>query len=69
MEGITNVDSVLIESNRKIAIQKALQELNDDEILLILGKGDERYQIIGDQLFDFDDRLEVLRYYGINNAS
>lgn len=69
LEGITNVDSVLIESNRKIAIQKALQELNDDEILLILGKGDERYQIIGDQLFDFDDRLEVLRYYGINNAS
>ena len=63
LKGIDNKNCVYIESNRKIAIQKALSELEDDEILLILGKGDERHQIIGNEYIDFDDRLEVLKYY------
>ncbi|MDE6885442.1 MAG: UDP-N-acetylmuramoyl-L-alanyl-D-glutamate--2,6-diaminopimelate ligase [Helicobacteraceae bacterium] len=61
--GITNKAKVEVESNRKIAISNALKELKSDEILLILGKGDETYQIIGTQLLPFDDRLEVKEFY------
>ncbi|TLD96527.1 UDP-N-acetylmuramoyl-L-alanyl-D-glutamate--2,6-diaminopimelate ligase [Helicobacter jaachi] len=53
--------------NRKAAIHQALSELKDDEVLLILGKGDEDYQIIGDKKIHFDDR-EVVREYFTKQA-
>lgn len=46
--------------DRKKAIQKALDELAFDEILLVLGKGDETYQIVGSEKRHFDDR-EIIR--------
>ncbi len=61
--GISHKHKVIVESNRKIAIELALKELCNDEILLILGKGDESYQIIGNRTIPFDDRVEVERYY------
>ena len=42
------------------AIAKALQEQLEGEVVLVLGKGDEAYQIIYDKKFPFDDR-EVIR--------
>jgi len=38
----------------------ALEDLKDDEVLLILGKGDETYQEIKGVKHPFDDR-EVVR--------
>ncbi len=49
-----------IESNRKIAIKKGIQLLKNDDILLVLGKGHEKYQIIGDDKIPFDDKKIVL---------
>lgn len=43
--------------DRKEAITYAIQQANDDDIILIAGKGHETYQIIGKETFDFDDRL------------
>ena len=57
--GIDPRCEVYINPNRKEAIAKALQEQRDGEIVLILGKGDEAYQIIYDQKFPFDDRKVV----------
>lgn len=57
--GIDPRCEVYINPNRKEAIAKALQEQGDGEIVLILGKGDEAYQIIYDQKFPFDDRTVV----------
>lgn len=57
--GIDPRCEVYINPNRKEAIAKALQEQRDGEIVLILGKGDEAYQIIYDQKFPFDDRTVV----------
>lgn len=54
--------SIISEVDRKKAIQKAIDEIKEDEILLILGKGDETYQIIGDKKIHFDDR-EIIRDY------
>ncbi|MGI0440165.1 UDP-N-acetylmuramoyl-L-alanyl-D-glutamate--2,6-diaminopimelate ligase [Helicobacter himalayensis] len=51
---------LIIESDRLRAITRAVNELEKDEVLLVLGKGDENYQIIGEQKIPFDDR-EILK--------
>lgn len=61
--GITNKEKVIVEANRKNSIISALKDLQSDEILLILGKGDETYQIIGDKKIPFDDRQIVREFY------
>lgn len=42
--------------DRKEAIQHAIQLANDDDIILIAGKGHETYQEINRVKYDFDDR-------------
>lgn len=49
-----------IEVNREKAIKKGIQKLTNNDILLLLGKGHETYQIIGDKKIDFDDKKVVL---------
>ncbi len=48
--------------NRKTAIQKAIEDLKDNDLLIVAGKGHEEYQIIGNQHFAFSDKQEVLNY-------
>jgi len=60
VKGVDEPEKAYIDANRRNAIAKALEEQKDDEIVLILGKGDEAYQIIYDQKLPFDDR-EVVR--------
>lgn len=60
LEGIEDRSGVTVELNRKKAIEMALDTQKEDEVLVILGKGDETYQIIYDEKFPFDDR-EVVR--------
>ena len=60
LSGIDDKSNVVVELNRKKAIELALREQGEDEVVVILGKGDESYQIIYDQKFPFDDR-EVVR--------
>jgi len=60
LSGIEDRTNVKVELNRKKAIQMALEDQKEDEVVVILGKGDEAYQIIYDQKFPFDDR-EVVR--------
>lgn len=43
-------------TNRKKAIERGINILKDDDILIIAGKGHEDYQIIGDKKIHFDDR-------------
>lgn len=43
-------------SERKEAIFKAIGMLKDNDILIIAGKGHEKYQIIKDQKFEFDEK-------------
>lgn len=60
LSGIVDRSNVKIELNRKKAIQMALDDQEGDEVVVILGKGDETYQIIYDEKFPFDDR-EIVR--------
>ena len=49
-----------IEINRVKAIIRGIQLLDKNDILLVLGKGHETYQIIGDKKIDLDDKEVVL---------
>lgn len=62
VKGVEGHENVQIDPNRKNAIRKALDEREGDEVVLILGKGDETYQQIYDEKLPFDDR-EVVRDY------
>lgn len=61
IEGFSQSDweKVVIEPDRKTAIELALKSADKDDIVLIAGKGHETYQIIGDKRIDFDDKQVV----------
>jgi UDP-N-acetylmuramoyl-L-alanyl-D-glutamate--2,6-diaminopimelate ligase len=42
-------------AGRAEAIEYAIRQMQEKDILLIAGKGHEKYQIIGSQIFEFDD--------------
>ncbi|MFP6103511.1 UDP-N-acetylmuramoyl-L-alanyl-D-glutamate--2,6-diaminopimelate ligase [Helicobacter pylori] len=63
LKGINNSSKVIIEKDRKKAILNALENLKDDEVLLILGKGDENIQIFKDKTIFFSDQEVVKSYY------
>ena len=50
-----------IESNRENAIKKGIQLLDNNDILLVLGKGHEKYQIIKGKKYPFDDKEVILK--------
>ncbi len=60
LQGIEDKTNVIVELNRKKAIEMALDEQDNEEVVVILGKGDESYQLIYDEKLPFDDR-EVVR--------
>ena len=58
--GLLGKDNVTACPDRRLAIKMALEALEENEVLLILGKGDEDYQEIKGVKHPFDDR-EVVR--------
>lgn len=58
IQGLDNSNYEII-VNRKEAIKKGIQMLQKDDILLLLGKGHETYQMIGNEKVHFDDIEEV----------
>jgi UDP-N-acetylmuramoyl-L-alanyl-D-glutamate--2,6-diaminopimelate ligase len=58
--GINDKSSLHIEVNREEAIKYALDTRDKNEIVVILGKGDETYQEVKGEKIPFDDR-EVVR--------
>ena len=49
-------------SNRRKAIETAISEINNKEILIIAGKGHEKYQLIKNKKLKFDD-FEIVKNY------
>lgn len=49
----------VVEPDRKRAITLAIRASRAGDIVLIAGKGDETYQIIGNHTISFDDRIEA----------
>jgi len=57
-EGVSNPDTLII-PDRKKAIKIALEKLQSNEVLMILGKGDEKYQEIKGKKIPFSDMETV----------
>ena len=55
-------DNYEVEIDRPIAIRKGLDMIGNNDVLLILGKGHEDYQIIGHTKHHLDDAEEVRKY-------
>jgi len=49
-------ERLVVEPDRRKAIELAIEAAHPDDIVLLAGKGHETYQIIGDKKFDFSDK-------------
>ena len=64
--GLRGKENVTATPDRRLAIKMALDALEPNEVLLILGKGDEDYQEIKGVKHHFDDREVVRELLGIS---
>ena len=55
--GLAGKENVVATPDRRLAIEMAIEALEPDEVLMILGKGDENYQEIAGIKHPFDDRV------------
>ncbi len=62
LEGLNHPQKAQVNTDRREAIQTALQDLPKKAVLLIAGKGHEDYQEIRGVRYPFDDREEVRRF-------
>lgn len=60
IEGVSEKDKMLVFINRRDAIFYAVKNLTDEKILILLGKGHEKYEINKNGKFYFDER-QVLK--------
>jgi UDP-N-acetylmuramoyl-L-alanyl-D-glutamate--2,6-diaminopimelate ligase len=51
--------TIEVEPDRAAAIKLAVQEAGPDDIVLVAGKGHENYQLVMNQSYSFDDKIEV----------
>ena len=62
LKGVKTKDNYEVVVDRKEAIHRAISIMQKDDIVLLLGKGHENYQIIGTEKHHLDDAEEVLNY-------
>lgn len=60
LSGISFRDNVICIPKRKDAIEKVVSEAEEGEIILLLGKGHEQYEIDGSGKHPFSER-DILR--------
>ena len=64
LEGVEteNRNKVIVIENREKAIEKGVKLSNEKDVVVVLGKGHEKYQLIGNKKIEFSDK-EKLSYY------
>ncbi|MBC5584786.1 UDP-N-acetylmuramoyl-L-alanyl-D-glutamate--2,6-diaminopimelate ligase [Eggerthella sp. NSJ-70] len=53
----SDADRFEVEADRRAAIARAIAQAKAGDSILIAGKGHEDYQLVGDQVLSFDDRI------------
>jgi len=71
LSGIERFDAsrMLVNVDRRQAIQQAIDLAAPDDVIVVAGKGHEDYQILGTQTIHFDDREEVQTYIAAKNKT
>lgn len=59
LTGIADKKQVKVWSGRREAVIRAMQEAEQDDVVLLAGKGHEDYQVIGTQRVDYNERAVV----------
>ncbi|MEQ8765205.1 MAG: UDP-N-acetylmuramoyl-L-alanyl-D-glutamate--2,6-diaminopimelate ligase [Planctomycetota bacterium] len=62
--GIDGAIPYVVEVDRRLAIEGALETAEEGDVVLIAGKGHETYQILGTERTPFDDREVAKAYLG-----
>jgi UDP-N-acetylmuramyl tripeptide synthase len=64
LQGFVHFDTqrMLVNVDRKQAIQQAIDLARPTDIIVVAGKGHEEYQILKDRTIHFDDREVVQEY-------
>lgn len=65
--GLDGVERVRM-ADRRAAIRQAVLEAEEGDVLVLAGKGHERYQVIGTEKRDFDERAEVMKALELRGA-
>lgn len=61
LSGIKDRKNVIVEVDRREALKKAIALADEKSVILVLGKGDEATQTIGDKKIPFSDKEEILK--------
>jgi len=64
-QGISNEIQLMVEMDRKKAIQHAVEISAPEDLVLVAGKGHELFQIIGDEKIAFSDKEIALSALGV----
>jgi len=56
---VGSTKDVIVEVDRRAAINRAIGDAGEDDIVLIAGKGHENYQILGVERLPFSDQIEA----------
>jgi UDP-N-acetylmuramoyl-L-alanyl-D-glutamate--2,6-diaminopimelate ligase len=58
---IENTKQIVVEPDRRVAIEQAIADAEPGDVILVAGKGHENYQIVGQARHHFDDVEEATR--------
>ena len=59
LKGTDSAANTTAVADRREAIEKAIREAGEDDVVVIAGKGHETYQFVGDRVIHFDDKEEA----------
>jgi len=62
LKGFSSQDKVIVQRDRKNAIELAMGRAGDGDFIVVAGKGHEDYQLVGEQRLSFSDSAVVAGY-------
>lgn len=65
LSGLLDAGRALAIPGRAEAVTSAIMQASENDVVLLAGKGHEDYQLVGNQRFDYSDRLTAARLLGV----
>ena len=64
-QGLLDAGRVQVIHGRAEAVTSAIMQAQENDVVLVAGKGHEDYQLVGNQRLDYSDRITVARLLGV----